>query len=209
MNESVSRPRGRPRSFDPEAVLDRVIPVFWARGYEGASMEELTAASGLARPSLYAAFGDKRGLFLAAVDRYAATIGRGPVERLAGAATLDAGIRAFLDATMDLVAGERGRPHGCLLACAAADAAECDAGVRERLAEATAATEAAIAERVASWSVEGPHRPCHDDRRTLGLLLVTLMQGLAVRARAGATRADLEEVSAATLSLLCASPPSP
>lgn len=208
MAKGVSRPRGRPRGFDPQAVLDRVIPVFWARGYEGASMEELTAASGLARPSLYAAFGDKRGLFLAALDRYAATIGRGPVERLAGAGTPDAGIRAFLDATVELVAGDRGRPHGCLLACAAADAAECDAGVRERLAGATAATEAAITEQIAGWRVRGACLARHD-RGKLGSLLVTLMQGMAVRARAGASRADLEEVSAAALSLVCASPPGP
>ena len=105
MNERVSRPRGRPRGFDPDAVLDRVIPVFWARGYEGASMEDLTAAAGLARPSLYAAFGDKRGLFLAALDRYAATLGRGPVDALAGAEAPDSGIRAFLDAPVDLAAG--------------------------------------------------------------------------------------------------------
>ena len=202
MDRLAARPRGRPRRFDSDEVLDRVIPVFWARGYEGASMEELTAASGLARPSLYAAFGDKRGLFLAALDRYAATLGRRPIERLAAAETRDAGIRAFLAATVDLVAGDGGHPHGCLLACAAADAAEGDADIRERLAGAIRAIEAAVAERVAGWNDGGvqPQRQDHQER--LGALLVTLMQGMAVRARAGSSRADLERVSGAALALL-------
>jgi AcrR family transcriptional regulator len=202
----TSRPRGRPRGFDPDEVLDRVIPVFWAHGYDGASVEELTAASGLARPSLYAAFGDKRGLFLAALDRYAATLGRGPVDRLAEAEVPDAGIRAFLDATVDLVAGEAGRPHGCLLACAAADAAECDARVRERLAAMTAATEAAIATRAAAWCAAGARLPFPGPDE-LGAVLVTLMQGLAVRARAGAARPDLQRIIASALALFDAPPP--
>jgi AcrR family transcriptional regulator len=206
MNERVSRPRGRPRGFDPDEVLDRVIPVFWACGYDGASMEDLTAASGLARPSLYAAFGDKRGLFLAALDRYAATLGRGPVDALAGAEAPDSGIRAFLDAAVDLVAGDGGRPHGCLLACAAADAAECDAGVRERLAAVMAATEAAIAAQAVGWRESGM-RHVVPDPKGLGALLATLMQGLAVRARAGAARADLQRVSASALVLFGASRP--
>ena len=201
MDERVSRPRGRPRGFDPDEVLDRVIPVFWARGYDGASMEDLTAAAGLARPSLYAAFGDKRGLFLAALDRYAATLGRGPVDALARAEAPDTGIRAFLDAAVDLVAGGGGRPHGCLLACAAADAAECDAGVRERLAGVMAATEATITDRAAAWHASGTRHVVLDPKE-LGALLVTLMQGLAVRARAGAVRADLQRVSASALMLL-------
>jgi AcrR family transcriptional regulator len=201
MDERVARPRGRPRGFDPDEVLDRVIPVFWARGYDGASMENLTAAAGLARPSLYAAFGDKHGLFLAALDRYAATLGRGPVDALARAEAPDTGIRAFLHAAVDLVAGDGGRPHGCLLACAAADAAECDAGVRERLAAVMAATEAAITDRAAAWHASGT-RHVGPNPKELGALLVTLMQGLAIRARAGAVRADLQRVSASALMLL-------
>src|SRR5512138_3569574 len=68
------KPRGRPRSFDRDAALDAAVKVFWSRGYEGASLAELTEAMGINPPSLYAAFGDKEGLFLEAAARYEAQL---------------------------------------------------------------------------------------------------------------------------------------
>jgi AcrR family transcriptional regulator len=63
--------KGRPREFDADEVLDRALDVFWRKGYEGASLSELTEAMGINRPSLYAAFGNKEELFRKALDRYA------------------------------------------------------------------------------------------------------------------------------------------
>ena len=74
-------PRGRPREFDVEKALDRALEVFWRKGYEGASLPDLTRAMGINRPSLYAAFGSKEGLFRRALDRYA----EGPAGYVAGA----------------------------------------------------------------------------------------------------------------------------
>ncbi|HZC78142.1 MAG TPA: TetR/AcrR family transcriptional regulator, partial [Ktedonobacterales bacterium] len=65
-----AKPRGRPRSFDREAALERAIDVFWRHGYEATSVSDLTSAMGINPPSLYAAFGDKEKLFLEAVERY-------------------------------------------------------------------------------------------------------------------------------------------
>ena len=76
---------GRPREFDMDQALDRALDVFWRKGYEGASICDLTAAMGINPPSLYAAFGNKEGLFRKALDRYAA-IARRPYARGAGAA---------------------------------------------------------------------------------------------------------------------------
>ena len=70
--EPASRPRGRPRAFDRDAALDRAMHLFWRKGYESTSVSDLTEAMGIAPPSLYAAFGDKKRLFLEAVDRYQA-----------------------------------------------------------------------------------------------------------------------------------------
>src|SRR5215216_7558256 len=70
-NGSVAMPRGRPRDFDVDEALDRALRVFWRKGYEGASLPELTRAMGINRPSLYAAFGNKEALFRKALDRYA------------------------------------------------------------------------------------------------------------------------------------------
>jgi len=66
-----SAPVGRPRSFDADRALDRALKVFWRKGYEGASLADLTSAMGINRPSLYAAFGNKEALFRKALDRYA------------------------------------------------------------------------------------------------------------------------------------------
>src|SRR5688572_30677833 len=76
-----SPPRGRPRKFDPDRALDRALDVFWRKGYEGASLPELTRAMGINRPSMYAAFGNKRALFRKALTRYR----RGPAAYVAEA----------------------------------------------------------------------------------------------------------------------------
>jgi AcrR family transcriptional regulator len=176
------RRRGRPRGFDPDAALDRAIEVFWRRGYAGAGLAELTAAMGISPPSLYAAFGDKRGLFLAALGRYATTVGARPLAALRSAEPGEDAIRVFLDATLALV-HDRSDARGCLAACVAADAAGDDPLIRDRLnallREADAALEMAAGER-------GPS----------GRLLLAAMHSLAVRARAGATRAELDDLAA-------------
>src|SRR4051794_3997112 len=69
-SEKVTAAKGRPRAFDPERALDRALRVFWEKGYEGASLPELTRAMGINRPSMYAAFGNKEALFRKAIDRY-------------------------------------------------------------------------------------------------------------------------------------------
>src|SRR3982074_2846985 len=69
-SETAAVQRGRPRAFDPDAVLDRAMHVFWAKGYEGASLSNLTQAMRINRPSLYAAFGNKEQLFGKVLDRY-------------------------------------------------------------------------------------------------------------------------------------------
>src|SRR5439155_12264942 len=70
MKSDTAVPLGRPRAFDPDAALDRAMHVFWAKGYEGASLSALTRAMRINRPSLYAAFGNKEQLFRKVLDRY-------------------------------------------------------------------------------------------------------------------------------------------
>jgi AcrR family transcriptional regulator len=182
------RARGRPRGFDTGAALDRAVAVFWRRGYAGAGLAELTAAMNISPPSLYAAFGDKRGLFLAALDRYAATVGATPLVALR-AAEHGAGLRAFLKAAVELAYdGESGR--GCLAACVAADAAGDDEAIRDRLAAMLRGYEEAL------QGTAGDGAPA-------GRVLLAAMHAIAVRARAGAARADVEVLAEDLEAQLC------
>src|SRR3989441_9709766 len=104
---------GRPRSFDPDTALDRAMHVFWAKGYEGASLPDLTKAMRINRPSLYAAFGNKEALFRKALARYA----EGPasyVREALEAPTARGVFEHLLSAGIDMVAGPR-NPRGCLV----------------------------------------------------------------------------------------------
>ena len=76
------RPRGRPRKFDRDKVLDRAVTTFWTKGYSGASLDDLTESMGINRPSLYATFTSKHDLFMEVIDRYAETFGGRPVKAL-------------------------------------------------------------------------------------------------------------------------------
>src|SRR5882724_10042851 len=115
--------KGRPREFDVEKALDRALEVFWRKGYEGASLLDLTRAMGINRPSLYAAFSSKEGLFRKALDRYA----DGPaayVREALGEPTARAVAERLLRGAIDLLTDRR-NPRGCLmvqgaLACGAA-----------------------------------------------------------------------------------------
>lgn len=185
----IRRPRGRPRAFRAEEVLDKLLPVFRAHGFAGASLEDLTAAAGVAKPSLYAAFGDKRDLFLAAMTRYGETIGRAPLDRFLAASSPAEGVCAFLHAAVEMVTGKGDGPPGCLIAGAAAEAASTEPAVRERLAAMGCATEACLAGRLAAWGAEGHALPA--EPAALAALLVTFIQGLAARARAGLDAAAL------------------
>lgn len=176
------------------------MEVFWERGYAGASLDDLTAAMGLNRPSVYAAFGDKHALFLAALDRYGATLGRRPLEAMLREPDPADGMRAFLGAAVDL-ALQGLVPKGCLIACVASEAAACDADVRQRVRQAIADMEGAVADYLAErQATDGPSAVA------TAHVLTFVMQGLAIRARAGVPRKELERAVTACLELLARRP---
>jgi AcrR family transcriptional regulator len=107
--------RGRPRSFDRQAALRQAMQVFWALGYEGATLNELQEAmGGIAPPSFYAAFGSKEDLFREAVELYSQTLGTPMMKALDDGATASASIRALLDAAVEAFC-KPGLPRGCFL----------------------------------------------------------------------------------------------
>ncbi|MGY3483364.1 TetR/AcrR family transcriptional repressor of nem operon [Bradyrhizobium sp. USDA 4011] len=130
---AVQVPRGRPRSFDMEAAVERAMDVFWSRGYHATALPDLLRATKLSRGSLYAAFGDKHSLFLRALDRYIAdALTRMDVE-LDPRKEPVAGLRAYLAGYVERASGANGR-RGCLLVATAMELAGHDAEVGRRVA---------------------------------------------------------------------------
>src|SRR5262245_44247719 len=130
------RPRGRPRAYDPEDALARATARFWRGGFAGTSLDELSAATGMNRPSLYGAFGDKRALYLKTLDRYLALSLAAMADALDPDKPLVEGIQAVYDRSLEMYFANEEAPLGCFLVGTAATEAARDDGVRERLGDA-------------------------------------------------------------------------
>ena len=179
----------RPREFDEQEVLDRALEVFWARGYEGASVADLTAATGLARASLYGAFGDKEGLYERALARYLERLD-GLERMLADAPSARAGLRALFQAWIGHVCPARG-PRGCFLQLSASLGPP-ESAVAGRLVRRTSeALERAVAGLLARGQRAGELAGSIDPP-ALARVLVILLQGLTAAARMGRPRRELE-----------------
>jgi len=147
-------PRGRPRSFDVEAAVERAMDVFWSRGYHATALPDLLRATKLSRGSLYAAFGDKHSLFLRALDRYIAdALTRMDIELAPGREPVD-GLRAYLAGYVDRTTGAKGR-RGCLLVATAMELAGQDDEVGRRIARFFKAMEARLADALSRAKAAG------------------------------------------------------
>lgn len=189
MNHTPSetpRGKGRPPTIDRVAALDAAMLTFWEKGYEGASLTDLTVAMQLSRPSLYATFGDKAALFEAGLIRYSETIGSAPIAAFEGEPDIALAVRAFLTVSAEGCTVE-GQPAGCLFACCAATAAGTDETVRDLLAELLSATQVRLEGRfLLETGLAAAPKPAER-----AALMIDFMNAQAIRARAGATRADL------------------
>ena len=150
----MSLPRGRPRSFDVDAAVERAMSVFWSRGYHATALPDLLRATKLSRGSLYAAFGDKHSLFLRALDRYIAdALARMDIEFDPREDPVE-GLRAWLAGYVERTSGARGR-RGCLLVATAMELAGQDAEVNRRIAAFFKAMEGRVADALSRAKTAG------------------------------------------------------
>lgn len=183
---------GRPRTFDPDTALDRALRVFWRKGYEGASLPDLTKAMGINRPSLYAAFGNKEALFRKAVDRYLEGPA-GSVRQALEAPTARAAVEELLERSIELVTDTR-NPRGCFLVQGALACGDTAGSLRREMNKRRSASEAALCERFERAIAEGD-LPAAANAAELAKFVTVLMHGMAVQAVGGASREDLRRVA--------------
>lgn len=187
---------GRHREFDVDRALDAALGVFWRKGYEGTSLGDLTEATGVARPGLYSAFGDKQTLFLRALDRY----DRSYMTFMSAALLETTSLRVverLLQGSAAVQTSDDAHP-GCMglngaLACS--DDAE---PIRLELVKRRAASERALRERLERARAEGD-LPKSSDPVALAAYVMAVSQGMAVQAKSGASRRQLESVLAQVL----------
>jgi AcrR family transcriptional regulator len=182
---------GRPREFDLSGVIDRAMEVFWAKGYDGTSIAELTKVMGINSPSLYAAFGSKEGLFRAVLDQY----GRqrihfldeavnAPTAREAAEHLLSAAAKAY---------AEESDHRGCLLVQSGLTCG-CTS-VAEELAKRRETTELALRDRFVRAVGEGDLGN-DENPAALARYVVSVLTGMGIKAADGATRSELDEIAA-------------
>ncbi|QEL16232.1 TetR/AcrR family transcriptional regulator [Limnoglobus roseus] len=183
---------GRPREFDPDAALDAAMKVFWHKGYEGASLDDLTHAMGINRPSLYAAFGNKESLFRKALDRYAHGPGSYLHKALAKPTAREAA-ECLLYGGIDVLTCPES-PGGCLVVQTALACGQAAESIRRELVTVRTTSLDLIQKRFEKARHEGDLAK-GVDCAGLARYVATVMHGLSVQAASGADRKQLQQVA--------------
>ncbi|MGV9806697.1 TetR/AcrR family transcriptional regulator [Micromonospora chersina] len=190
----------RTREFDLDAAVDAAMEVFRRKGYEGASMRDLAEATGLGSGSLYAAFGSKDGLYLAALDRYRQRYAAPLVETLRAGSDAREVIHEVFVGVVDDIAGD-GRRLACLIVGASMERAQHDLRVVDRLRSTTQSIELALYDLLAEGQLRG-QIPADRSASDLASFLVTSLQGLRVMGAINPDRAALMRSAEVALSCL-------
>lgn len=201
-SKAERRPRGRPRAYDPETALARATEAFWKSGYSATSLDDLAAATAMNRPSLYAAFGDKRALYLRALERYWLVGFELMREMLAYDRPLPEALLRVYHSALAIYFSGKGPPRGCFAIGTAATAAVDDDRIRTVFAQGLRKLDGEFAARIrAAW--ESGELPASADPETLAVLASATLHTLALRARAGMPRTELEQMARKAVSTLC------
>lgn len=189
--------QGRPRSFDRDKALLAAMELFWAHGFEGASLSALTSAMGINAPSLYAAFGSKEKLFHEAVARYGQAEGVTLWQAVEAASTAKAAIAAFLEASA-ISHTQPGKPRGCLIVLSGLHSADTNPAVAQALIKHRAGNVEAL-RAVLQRDVATGALPATSDCQAIATFYATVQQGMSIQARDGADRATLLAIARAAM----------
>ncbi|WP_085905817.1 TetR/AcrR family transcriptional regulator [Kiloniella majae] len=183
---------GRPKKFKRELALKAALHVFWVKGYEGASMKDLTLAMGINGPSLYAEFGDKLSLYKETIDSYTTNDGCAPMVAFESEPDIEQAVREFMNAVIDYATLQESGARGCYLSsCVATNAIEID-GIDKRLKNAISDTDNRIESRFDVERAKGV-LPNNFPSLQRARLMFDLRQGHVFRARSGCSAASMKE----------------
>lgn len=187
MIQNVARPRGRPRSFDETGALEKATQVFWSKGYDGVTIDDLVAGMGVGRPSLYAVFGDKRAIFLRVLKVYAERKGASAAKALLSPTGLRDSITGFLRYAVES-ATEKESARGCLLICVAplVDDPEVRQFLQNAAAGGTALVEGRFRDAIGAGEI-----PSDFPVAVRATQVTDLARGLTMRAQLGTPRKTL------------------
>jgi AcrR family transcriptional regulator len=187
MIQNTARPRGRPRSFDEAKALEKATQVFWSKGYDGATIDDLVDGMGVGRPSLYAVFGDKRAIFLRVLKAYAEKKGALAAKVLLSPQSLRDSIVGFLRFAVES-ATERGSAPGCLMLCVAPLVNDAEV---QRFLQSALAGGAALVERRFRDGIRSGEIPPDFPAAVRATQVTDFARGLTMRARIGTPRKTL------------------
>ncbi len=195
--------RGRPRAYDPDTALAQAMATFWNAGYAATSLDDLSAATGMNRPSLYNAFGDKRALYRTLLERYRAAARTAMKQALGDHLPLREALHRVYDSALALYLPDRGRPRGCFLIGTAVTESVSDPEVRASLAAGLLEINAAFEARIRLAKRRG-ELPAGSSPVRLARLASAALYSIAIHSRAGIKRAELEAIANAAIDAICA-----
>jgi len=189
----LKKGRGRPKQFCRDIALDKALEMFWRHGYEATSMADLVDATGAKAPTLYAEFGNKEGLFRAAVERYVSKFAeKGKALLNRPGSTIAEAVEDFMRAAAAMFT-DKSLPSGCFIICTSAALSASSDDVAELLRTRHHLQENTLREFLSERQATG-ELPSHTDIAALAKYLACTLQGMSVQARDGATHENLDSI---------------
>lgn len=203
-NACSGKRRGRPRAFDPDAVLEKILKMFWQRGFAATSLDDISLATGVSRPSLAAAFGDKQAIYIKAMERYQDRI-KAQLDTVLTCDGCARSLREIVDRYFDVVigayTGENEHPLGCAFMCTALNEAPQHESILEMLQQTIDSFDRRFEDFFTKAQTYGFLRS-NADPKVLTQMISGLTSNLLVRARAGASRDELRKIASDTTAFL-------
>ncbi len=197
---SKPKPRGRPRSFDEQQVLAAILNVFWVKGFNATSLDDIAEVTGLTRPSLYAAFGNKEAMYLRALEIFRARMEQDLAPALIRGTDPKSALSAFYKAALDnyFVAG--GPPLGCMVYTTAVTESVTHPEIRSSLSSFLSQLDAGL---IRFFSARDSSMS-KDRAEALAKLASSVLISIGIRARSGASRAELDELAESSAAVIAA-----